>query len=318
MTLFLVSLAGGLVLTGVTIPALKRAQFIDVPNHRSSHSHPVPRGGGLAVVVCRAILAPAALGMTREVAVIVAATVLLASVGLVDDLRSLPSGVRLLAQGGTAAAAAAALISGGSASWWWLPVLVVAVAGYVNAFNFMDGVNGISALTGVAVGLWWAWAGDRQDHLTLSTLGLVLAGTCLGFLPWNAPVARVFLGDVGSYGVGVFVALLSTVAVVDGLPLLWALAPLAVYGADTGWVIVKRLRAGSRLTQAHREHVYQRLVDGGWPHLAAAALCATATASVCAAAGLAVDGSWWGPASVAAVIVLAYLGSARVLVGRST
>lgn len=315
MSLFLLASVTSLVLTGAAIPALRWAQFIDHPNHRSSHVQPVPRGGGVAVVACLAILAPATLGATVQVVVLVGAMVLLALVGLVDDLRSLSSRVRLLAQAGVAIAAVAVLIAHAGVSWWWLPATAVGVAGYVNAFNFMDGINGISGLTGMTVGLWWAWAGDHEGLTTLATLGLLLAGASVGFLPWNAPRARVFLGDVGSYGLGVYIALLSVVALVESVPLLWVLAPLAVYGADTGTVLIKRALAGRPITEAHREHVYQRLVDGGWRHLSSAVLCAAATALVCVVAALGSGASWPVPTAGVVLLVLAYLASPRVVLG---
>ena len=149
----------------------------------------------------------------------------------------------------------------------------------------------------------------------LSILGLVLAGAAVGFLPWNAPRATVFLGDVGSYGIGGFIAGLSALAAVWGLPWWWAAAPLVVYGADTGWVLLKRARAGRPLTEAHREHAYQRLVDGGWPHVASSALCAGATAVVCLAVGAGgATLEWWVIAFVGAVMV-AYLNSPRLVTG---
>lgn len=311
MLAFFSALVCALVLTAVLVPLLRRAQFMDVPNHRSSHALPVPRGGGLAVVT--ALVAVAALTVDLDAALVglLVTTALLACVGFADDLRSLPSAGRLLAQVVAAACLAVLLISEGGVSWWWLPIFVLGLASYVNAFNFMDGINGISSLTAAAVGLWWAWAGSAEGHTTLATLGYVLAGVAIGFLPWNAPRARVFLGDVGSYGIGFFVAGLSVLAVSDGFPWWWALAPLVVYGADTGSVLVKRAHAGKPLTEAHREHVYQRLVDRGWPHLASASLCAGATALVCVVTGMA-DTSlvWWTVLACAAVVVV-YLNADR-------
>lgn len=314
MTAFLAALGVAASLTGLAIPVLRRAQFMDVPNHRSSHTRPVPRGGGLAVVLTLGLVALFTVDLDVQLTVLLAVTLLLGTVGLVDDLRSLPSALRLAAQLLAALGLAVVLLGTGVVTWWWLPVLVVAVAGYVNAYNFMDGVNGISALTALVVGAHWAWVGSGGEHQQLHVLGLVLAGAALGFLPWNAPRAQVFLGDVGSYGIGVFIVGLSAWALVDGLPWQWALAPLVVYGADTGWVLVKRYRGGRSLTEAHREHVYQRLVDSGWSHLASAALCALAGAAVCAltlASGE--DVTWWLPLAVV-VVLLAYL-TAPVLRG---
>lgn len=309
---FLGALGASLILTGLAIPFLRKERFMDVPNHRSSHILPVPRLGGAVVVV--SVVGGTALTAKADVRLwtILGAMVVLALVGLLDDLWSLPSSGRLAAQLVVAIAVAAGLFSVSAVSWWWLPVVVVAIAGYVNAYNFMDGINGISSLTASVVGIWWAWAGLEHESKLLHILGVVLVGATLGFLPWNAPRARIFLGDVGSYGIGVFVVSLSALALTDGVPWQWAAAPLAVYGADTGWVLVKRSLAGRSLTEAHREHVYQRLVDGGWSHLASACLCAGTGGFVCAV--IAAGGErlvWW---SVAAVILalLGYLSAPAV------
>jgi UDP-GlcNAc:undecaprenyl-phosphate GlcNAc-1-phosphate transferase len=280
------ALVCSLIVTGVSLPVLRRAQIIDHPNHRSSHSRPVPRGGGLAVLASVCVTSLLAAPTNRELGTLLGAALVLAAVGLADDFRPLSSGIRLLAQLVVGAALSTALIGAGSVSWWLWVALAVGMVGYVNAFNFMDGINGISSLTSIVVGLWWAWAGNQHDQELLHVLGLVLAGAALGFLPWNAPNAKVFLGDVGSYGIGIFVAGLSGLGLTTGLPWHWAVAPLVIYGADTGWVLIKRYRAGKALGEAHREHVYQRLVDGGWSHLSSATACATAGAIICVAVGM--------------------------------
>ncbi|MDP3950829.1 glycosyltransferase family 4 protein [Microbacterium sp.] len=309
---FLTAFVVALVLTGLVIPVLRSAPFMDVPNDRSSHTLPVPRGGGLAVVLGMILVASFTVDLQSTVVVLLVATGLLAAVGIIDDVRSLSSTLRLLSQVATATAVAGLLIRFSDASWWWLPVLVVGIVGYVNAFNFMDGVNGISGLTALVVGLWWVWAGQAEGHSILAGLGLVLAGAALGFLPWNAPNAKVFLGDVGSYGIGVFVAGLSAVAVTDGLPWHWAVVPLIVYGSDTAWVLLQRFRGGRSLTEAHREHVYQRLVDGGWTHVASASLCAGTAAAVCFVTATAGNAVHWWAALTSTLLVLAYLNAARL------
>lgn len=313
MVAFSVALAAGLGLTGLLVPALRRAQLLDVPNERSSHSAPVPRGGGLAVMAAITLASVAAVLVGSDVLWTPLAVALgLAGVGLVDDRRSLPGLVRLLLQ----------LLAGlAVAAWAWSAaspappmalfalVVVVVIAGYVNAFNFMDGINGISALTAVVAGAWWCWVGVEYDVDGLLVLGAGVAGAMLGFAPWNAPRARVFLGDVGSYGVGFLVAVGSVWAWANGVPVLFCLAPLVVYLVDTGWVLIKRARGRRPLMQAHREHVYQRLVDLGWTHTASAALCAGASAVACCAVAfspLAVS------LPVVAVVLLAYLISPRI------
>lgn len=289
MTHLIAAAAAAFLATGALIPALWRAQLIDKPNHRSSHEMPIPRGGGIAVVLTIVLLSVVFVEWDLQLATLLVATVWLAAVGLVDDRRSLSSGLRLASQGAVAVLLGVVFLAEGVTTWLWLPVLVVAVVGYVNAYNFMDGVNGISALTAIVVGGWWAWAGADQGEPSLEVLGLVLAGAGLGFLPWNAPHARIFLGDVGSYGIGVFIAGLSVWAVCSGLPWPWAVLPLLVYGADTGAALLKRFLGGRSLTEAHREHVYQRLVDSGWSHLTSAGVCAVAGAAGCIAAAWAGD-----------------------------
>ncbi len=95
------------------------------------------------------------------------------------------------------------------------------------------------------------------------------------------PARAVFLGDVGSYGIGALIAGLAVLSLGGGAPVAWVTAPLLVYLADTGWVILRRARRGAPLTEAHREHVYQRLVGRGWGHLPAAVATAAAGGVIC-------------------------------------
>lgn len=312
MLLFSAALLGAFVLTGALIPLLRRA-LLDVPNHRSSHSSPTPRGGGLAVmlaVVLGLVLAP-----DFDAWPAVLAAVALAGIGLLDDVRSLSGGFRLLAQILTATSVGI-WVQGATqmnSQWWWAPVVVLVLVGYVNAFNFMDGVNGISGLVTAVVGVFWLLVGNRGDLSSVEDMGLVLAGAALGFLPWNAPRARIFLGDVGSYGLGMMIGALSVFAWAQGVHWLLAIAPLVVYGADTTWVLMKRARGRRPLMQAHREHVYQRLVDGGWSHLASAGLTAGVSGLACVVAIL----TWQSiPAlgvCIIGLLVAAYLGAPRAL-----
>jgi UDP-N-acetylmuramyl pentapeptide phosphotransferase/UDP-N-acetylglucosamine-1-phosphate transferase len=314
MVAFWVALAAGLALTGLIVPVLQRAQLLDVPNERSSHSAPVPRGGGLAVMAAVALATlVAALAGAEVLWVPLVVSIGLAAVGLVDDRRSLPGPVRLVLQlvaGAVVAAWAWAAASPSVSVALFALVVVVVVAGYVNAFNFMDGINGISALTAAVAGAWWCWVGAEHDVEGLTVVGASLAGAMLGFLPWNAPRARIFLGDVGSYGIGFLVVVGAAWAWASGVPAILCVAPLVVYLADTGWVLVKRAVGGRPLMQAHREHVYQQLVDQGWSHTASALLCAATSVLVCLVAATA-------PLAVSvpamAVLCLAYLASPRAL-----
>lgn len=256
-------------LTFVAMPLVLRGLHVlgvlDVPNERSSHSSPTPRGGGLACAVGIAVglVAAASLGLALPWPQI-AATFLLCAVGFADDVWSLPVAVRLSSQ--LAAGAFLGAVLGGVVAV--LPAALITAA-VVNAVNFMDGINGITALTVAA----WAvavisWVPTGAALMLLAVLAL---GAGVGFLPWNVPRARVFLGDSGSY---LFGGLISSALVTAwpgrGEGALWLVAvPLGVYLFDTGFTMLKRALASEAVFKAHRSHLYQRLqVATAWPHWA--------------------------------------------------
>lgn len=306
----------GVSLVGMTavLPLLRRAQVMDVPNARSSHAAPTPRGGGIAVIVAllAASLVGTWLGLVWE-PVALFAVVAFAALGMVDDLRGLDVSVRLLVQLLMAVVVAVEVLGvepllAGVAG---VAIATVWLVGYTNAFNFMDGVNGISALNAVLAGGWYTYLGVTRDVDVLVALGSAVVGAALGFLPWNAPRARVFLGDVGSYGLGLTLGLLALLAWAAGVHLLIAIAPLTVYLADTSWALVRRVLGSRPWHEAHREHVYQRLTDYGWSHLAAA----SAVALVGGVVSLALNASYGpiGGVAVALALVLFYLSLPSLL-----
>ncbi|MFD2082492.1 UDP-N-acetylmuramyl pentapeptide phosphotransferase/UDP-N-acetylglucosamine-1-phosphate transferase [Actinopolymorpha cephalotaxi] len=277
-------------LQGVLLPVLRR-YVVDIPNNRSSHAMPTARGGGLAVVagIWLGIVAGYLAAAPVPWSVVVMALALSAALGLADDMWTLGALPRLGIQ----------LVLGLSLALWMLEtrtalsgislVLAAAVAtiwlaGFTNAFNFMDGVNGISALNAIVAGAWYAYVGWHWSVDNLTTLGLAVAGAAAGFLPWNFPKARVFLGDVGSYAIGMALAGLALWAAAAGVPLWSALAPLLVYVVDTSWTLTRRVASGQPWKQAHRDHIYQRLVAGGWSHARSAMVSAFAAVGCCAAA----------------------------------
>lgn len=248
-------------------------------------------------------------------------SVALALVGLGDDVRSLPGSVRL----GMQVAAALTMVLGLSRDLaLGLPaaifVLVAGffVVGYTNAFNFMDGVNGISGLNAAVAGGWFAYVGLEHDLGAVTVLGAALMGGALGFLPWNAPRAKVFLGDVGSYGIGSLIAGLAMAVWAAGLAPLVALAPLVIYLADTAWVLLKRAKAGESLMVAHRDHAYQRLVTGGWSHIASAGWAALLAAAVVLAAAHWASSRPWAVVLIGAVVIVGYLSLPSLLAPSAT
>jgi UDP-GlcNAc:undecaprenyl-phosphate/decaprenyl-phosphate GlcNAc-1-phosphate transferase len=263
----------------LVIPLLRRLAMIDVPGQRSSHTRPTPRGGGAPIAL--GLLAATVLAGVRGDVPFVAAVAFFGAMGMLDDLRGLPAAHRFAAQIGGSAAIAALLVAG-----LGLPVIALVglallitvwITGFVNAFNFMDGVNGISATQAMIGGVAYACVGEWHQDQFLVAAGLAVAlGSC-AFLPWNAGRARVFLGDVGSYSLGSALAVLAAWAVVRGIPAEAAIGPLALYLADTAWTLQRRIRRGERPFEAHRTHIYQRWCDVGWSHQEVTLLTAAGT-----------------------------------------
>lgn len=304
----------GLVAVAVTCGAsplvrrwLVHHDVLDRPNARSSHRVAIPRGGGLACLLGIAAGSAIAYLAGHGVAwpVLLAASAM-ALVGFVDDRVQLSVAPRLASQ-----LVAGALLGATLAGPFGAVAGAFAFPLFVNVVNFMDGINGITAIT---MALWGATAGlvgVVHGSAGMAALGAVTAGSALGFLPWNAPRARMFLGDVGSYLFGGLVAGGVLVGGTDdGIPVAILLAPLSVYLIDVATALARRALRRTALTEAHREHVYQRLVDMlQLPHL----IVAMWAGIVALAVVLLVYSSagWWRLAGVT-LALLTYLISVRL------
>ena len=245
LLLFLSGLLSWLLLWWL-VPVL-RQRLLDLPNARSSHRSPTPRGGGLAFVVVATLLTP--LFIQGPDAWIPVVCMPLALVGVLDDRFNLPASWRYLAQLTTALALMA--MSSLSLPLWSLPLVLLAVTAIINFFNFMDGLDGLLASCG--------------SVLMLASGQWVLAGALLGFMLWNWSPARVFMGDVGSTYLGAVFAglILQKPQPLQALLLLLVATPLL---ADAFICVLRRWHAGQQIFQAHRLHLYQRLHSAGWPH----------------------------------------------------
>lgn len=314
--LILVSAAAGLfgsLLAPLFVrPFLTRRNVLDVPNERSSHVAPVLRGGGLAVIfgIVVAYVVYSIGGASTRVDFAIVATVLAAAlVGWIEDDKGLPAQVRAVLQltiGVAGAGAVVAILGGGPIVWI---VGAVAIAAYINVANFMDGVNGISAMHGIVVGLAYAAGGLTQALPWLAIGGFVLAAVFSGFLPWNLLGRGLFLGDVGSYVLGAFVAVLAVGALASGLPLIFVIAPLSVYLADSGFTLIRRTLRGEKWYEAHRTHQYQLLTTYGASHIEVSLFVAFASAAA-AAAGLlpfvSPSTAAWIPWAILLIVLLGY------------
>ena len=298
-------------------PLLRHWGVLDVPNERSSHNSPVLRGAGLAPLLGIAIAylivlashpSSISLGLTWTA---LGGSVACGVLGWVEDFAGLRVAVRASLQLLIGVLSTSAIVMIEGVSPWWIPLGAIAVAGYINVANFMDGINGISGLHAVVAGVTYAVLGVALQEPWLITGGVVIAAAFGGFLPWNLLRGRVFLGDVGSYLLGGGIAVLAVGAFVNGAPLLAVLGPIAIYLADSGLTLFRRIVNGERWYEAHRSHAYQRLTDYGLSHLSAASVV-TISSAITAVVGLLAVGA---PANVVVLLTIALLAVVTLYFG---
>lgn len=255
-------------LTPIALRILRKRKVIDIPNSRSSHDLPTPRGGGLAPAFAATIVmfyfssGGAAIG-------ILLAGALFGIIGLVEDLAGIPASARLACQAIAAVVVAPLLIAPTGVALGILTIAAVSAwqVSFVNAFNFMDGVNGISVAQCLVAGSAWWIAGSVGETAVLSLGALIVTFVALGFAPFNFPRSKLFLGDTGSYFFGSWLASLVVIGVASGVPWEVMVAPLSVYLLDTAGTLVRRAMRRENLLQPHRDHVYQRLTRYGLSHV---------------------------------------------------
>jgi len=264
-------------LTGLATWYAASAGLLDYPGERHSHRQPTPRGGGAGLVLAlmTVTLWPGA-GQVPAcwAACIAPGAVLLALIGWWDDHRSLGAGRRFLVQ----LAASVFLVWSAATAGWLEGALPMIMGGLfvlwmTNLFNFMDGSNGMAGLQGVFAGCVLAWLYALSGDGSATLLALLLAAACAGFLPWNLGRARVFMGDVGSLTLGFCIGALLLYGVASGalaLPVAWLV--MLMFLADATLTLIARVIKGERWYNAHRQHLYQRLIAHGWSHGRVAAL----------------------------------------------
>lgn len=268
-------LSGSLTLTGCVRRYAIKHHLLDWPNQRSSHLIPTPRGGGLGIVVpfLIALVYFYVVGSIeyRTLMAFFVGGALVAGIGYRDDHKSLSARTRLL--GHFAAAIWATAWIGGiprlhlgflTWEWGWIGniVSVVSIVWLLNLYNFMDGIDGIAGSEGVFIagagGLFLFVLGAEG----LAWLAWTLAIACVGFLFWNWPPAKIFMGDVGSgflgYTLGVLVV--SSAKETDTAPWIW-LVLLGVFITDTTVTLIRRLYRGEKWSEAHHSHAYQHATN---------------------------------------------------------
>ena len=269
---------------------LRSRRVLDVPNERSSHGAPVPRGGGIALAaVILSSLAAMAFRVSgpdrNQLLLFIAGCTIIAAVSFLDDMRGVATPIRFAVQ---LVAAALSLAAFGV----WSPVAlggtfihlavgaaafltIVWIVGLTNAYNFMDGIDLMAAGQAITAGLGWIVLGSLAGAPNLVLVGTVVGFAAAGFAIHNRPPATIFMGDVGSAFLGYLFATLC----------LWALQrdPLLATGGallvwpfvfDTGFTFLCRALRREAVFSAHRSHLYQRLVIAGLSHLQVSALYA--------------------------------------------
>ena len=314
---FLIALIG----TGLVARYLAHRHVFDLPNERSSHSTPTPRGGGIAVIVAITIAWGVGLltsdGTLAHDLPILFAALLLATIGFIDDLRDLAALPRLFAQVCAVGVGIWTICADGGLFYSLLPAPIdLALTGlfwlwFVNLFNFMDGIDGLTGVEMISIGVGLAG---------LSAIGVVSAvvlphavaitAVALGFLVWNWSPAKIFMGDVGSVPVGFLIAWMLIIGANGsgpsvGATVLVLLLP-AYYIADASITLGRRLARRENVFKAHRQHFYQQAVIRGVSHHTVCLMVSLANTTLVAVAWFIAPGNT-SAALASAVLIVAIL-----------
>lgn len=272
--------------TAISWFILRHARILDTPNQRSSHSQPTPTVGGLAIVFTFFlgmgifyILGDAAMIRTRFFFGFTFSSLLIAAMSLYDDYKDKPFGIRLTTQ----ALAILLIMAFGititriDLPFFQLPFLSIAgyfltffwIIGLTNAYNFMDGLNGMAGGNAVVASMFLGWIAFSQgSNFTYIVCYCLAAGTA-GFLVFNFPKGLLFMGDVGATFLGFSFAALAIIAsLYDNAHTSMLVVPLLLlhFVFDTAFTFMRRLIQGENVFQAHRSHLYQLLNRMGWSH----------------------------------------------------
>ncbi|MGH8145237.1 MAG: MraY family glycosyltransferase [Rhodanobacteraceae bacterium] len=281
MEMIVFAIACGFVLsiiaTGAALIYARRRGLLDQPGKRRSHTLPTPRGGGVGIVAAVVLVgSPAWYWLSAEprwspVIAVAVAVLAVALIGWRDDHAPLPVVPRLAVHAGAALLVGAAALAPWAAHvhyWWWVLIpLAIVLVGFINAHNFMDGIDGILGLQGLFVLLGYGLLATFVGHIGLAALAFASAAGCLGFLVFNVPPARIFMGDVGSGALGLTLGAVAALLVQRDPAMLWACLILpSAFLVDSGLTLARRIVCGQRWYSPHRQHLYQWLVRVNWSH----------------------------------------------------
>ena len=273
IALIILLFALSFLITWLVVKFSSRLRMINLPNERSLHSVPTPRGGGVAIVITWYI------GITilyfngfieKNLFFSLLSGIVLAVIGLLDDIIEIKPSIRLVVQFITAilafyflGALRPLIIPTIEINYplFIYPFAIVGVVWFINLFNFMDGVDGFASIEAIMIsGVLFVFSGD--------ILLLVLTAAISGFLYWNLPRAKIFMGDVGSTQLGFILVILGIYYhnCMDFSILNWIMLS-SVFWFDATITIFRRIKNRERISTAHKKHAYQRLIQSGITHL---------------------------------------------------
>lgn len=262
---------GPALIAAVVVALLRRTRaaslLADHPNERSLHSTPRPRVGGIGILA-----GALSIGLSFAEgpgALILACALGLGLLSLLDDLRSLPVALRLSAHllAALVVMSTVAYVPAQALAWHWIAWLaaVVSMVWMTNLFNFMDGADGLAGSMAIVGFGAYALGAALAGQASLALVSLAIASAAAGFLPFNFPPARVFMGDAGSIPLGFLAAALGVQGVASGAwPVPFPVLAFSPFIVDATFTLLRRLLRRERVWQAHRTHHYQRLVLAGW------------------------------------------------------
>ncbi len=276
----IISLISSVLLTGLIRRYAIKKSLIDIPNERSSHSIPVPRGGGLSIVLISllAIIVTGSLDWLEyeQYIALLGGGCLVALIGWLDDHKDISALIRAMVH--LAAASWTVFWLGGLSSldlglmtvhlgFFGSLLAVIAIVWMINLYNFMDGTDGLATVQALTAGSFAAFIFLSAGATGIGSILLAMLGAAAGFLVWNWPPAKIFMGDVGSSYLGYLFAALAMLGEQSGvMPLLVWFILLALFFWDTTLTLIYRFRKGEKWYAAHCSHAYQRFVQLGNSH----------------------------------------------------
>lgn len=268
---FFVALIG----TGLLSRILAARGILDLPNQRSSHKRATPRGGGIAVIAAIVagfgILILAGQALPPGIGIVLIVTIVLAGVSWIDDVRGLPAAMRFGLQAVCVGVSLYLLplpipaMIGGLPGWAQATIMGLAWLWFINLYNFMDGIDGITGVETLVISLGVAAVLQAGGGHALVAPALIIAASMPGFLRWNWPPAKIFMGDVGSVALGYLLGWL-LLASTSGGSTLAAVIVAGYYVADATMTLFRRALRGEKVWRAHREHAYQKALQNGMTH----------------------------------------------------